>query len=106
MVPDVSDGGRRRRGPSTSQVILSLDSSVADAYRVLRTNLIFTSAERTGHVLVVTSANPGEGKTTTVANLAASSPRTGRTSSRSTPTCAGPPSISTSDCRRPPGSRT
>jgi capsular exopolysaccharide synthesis family protein len=44
---------------------------VAEAYRVLRTNLIFTSADAGGRALVVTSANPGEGKTTTVANLAA-----------------------------------
>lgn len=47
-------------------------SAVAEAYRVVRTNLIFTSTETTGRVLVVSSANPGEGKTTTVANLAAS----------------------------------
>jgi capsular exopolysaccharide synthesis family protein len=39
---------------------------------VLRTNLIFSSAETTGRVLVVSSASPGEGKTTTVANLASS----------------------------------
>ena len=45
---------------------------MAEAYRVLRTNLIFSSAETTGRALVVTSANPGEGKTTTVANLASS----------------------------------
>ena len=45
---------------------------MAEAYRVLRTNLIFSSAEKTGRALVVTSANPGEGKTTTVANLASS----------------------------------
>jgi capsular exopolysaccharide synthesis family protein len=43
---------------------------VGDAYRVLRTNLIFTSAETTGRLLVVTSATPAEGKTTTLAHLA------------------------------------
>jgi capsular exopolysaccharide synthesis family protein len=37
---------------------------------VLRTNLIFSSAETTGRVILVTSANPAEGKTTTLANLA------------------------------------
>ena len=52
-------------------MIKSPNSAVADAYRVLRTNLIFTSAETTGRVILVTSANPGEGKTTTLANLAA-----------------------------------
>jgi capsular exopolysaccharide synthesis family protein len=39
---------------------------------VLRTNLLFTSAAPSGRVLLVSSANPGEGKTTTVANLAES----------------------------------
>jgi exopolysaccharide transport family protein len=74
MVPDVN---ARATGPTparTSPLILrSPKSAVAEAYRVLRTNLIFSSADRTGgRVLAVSSANPGEGKTTTVANLAAS----------------------------------
>jgi polysaccharide biosynthesis transport protein len=46
------------------------ESAVAEAYRVLRTNLVFSSASGTGRVLVITSPNPGEGKTTTTANLA------------------------------------
>ncbi len=53
-----------------SQLVKSPNSAVADAYRVLRTNLIFSSAETTGRVMLVTSANPAEGKTTTLANLA------------------------------------
>jgi capsular exopolysaccharide synthesis family protein len=73
MVPDVTAkvAGERPRGPSASQVIRVPNSAVADAYRVLRTNLIFTSAETSGRAVLVTSATPGEGKTTTVANLAA-----------------------------------
>lgn len=43
---------------------------IAEAYRVLRTNLRFSGIENTGGLLLVTSANPGEGKTTTSANLA------------------------------------
>jgi succinoglycan biosynthesis transport protein ExoP len=72
MVPDVSlkAGGGASRGPNASQILKSPNSAVADAYRVLRTNLIFTSAETTGRVILVTSASPGEGKTTTLANLA------------------------------------
>jgi len=68
MVPDVSlkPVGGITRGP---QLIKSPNSAVADAYRVLRTNLIFSSAETTGRVILVTSANPAEGKTTTLANL-------------------------------------
>jgi capsular exopolysaccharide synthesis family protein len=69
MVPDVGlkPGGGMGRGP---QLMKSPNSAVADAYRVLRTNLIFSSAETTGRVILVTSANPAEGKTTTLANLA------------------------------------
>ncbi len=72
MVPDVGlkTTGGTMRGPNASQVLKSPNSAVADAYRVLRTNLIFTSAETTGRVILVTSAGPGEGKTTTLANLA------------------------------------
>jgi polysaccharide biosynthesis transport protein len=72
MVPDV---GVKTNGnsPRPSPLILkNPQSAVAEAYRVLRTNLIFSSAETKGRALVVTSANPGEGKTTTVANLASS----------------------------------
>jgi capsular exopolysaccharide synthesis family protein len=73
MVPDVSQRSRGANAPRPSPLILrSPKSAVAEAYRVLRTNLIFSTADRTGHVLAISSANPGEGKTTTVANLAAS----------------------------------
>jgi len=69
-VPDVGlkpAPGAAGRGP---HLVKSPNSAVADAYRVLRTNLIFSSAETTGRVILVTSANPAEGKTTTLANLA------------------------------------
>jgi capsular exopolysaccharide synthesis family protein len=45
-------------------------SPVAEAYRALRTNLTFASAERTPRLLVVTSAMPGDGKSTSASNLA------------------------------------
>jgi capsular exopolysaccharide synthesis family protein len=44
-------------------------SPVAEAYRVLRTNLQFALLGKAGTV-VVSSPNPGEGKTATAANLA------------------------------------
>lgn len=47
-------------------------STVAESYRLLRTNLLFSSPEAAGLTVVFSSASPGEGKTTTVANLAAS----------------------------------
>ncbi len=42
----------------------------AEAYRTLRTNIQFSSLERTLHTLMVTSSAPDEGKSTTLANLA------------------------------------
>jgi tyrosine-protein kinase Etk/Wzc len=45
-------------------------STGAEAYRTLRTNLIFSQAVQSLKTIVVTSASPGEGKTTTAANLA------------------------------------
>jgi capsular exopolysaccharide synthesis family protein len=71
--------GRKRRtraaGPvsgSRNELVTALapNSSGAEAYRVLRTNLIFSQSVRTLKTVVVTSCTPGEGKTTTAANLA------------------------------------
>lgn len=45
-------------------------SSSAEAYRTLRTNLIFSEFAGTLRSILVTSPSPGDGKTTTVANLA------------------------------------
>lgn len=53
-------------------------SSAAEAYKVLRTNVEFSTLDRPGQSLLVTSANPGEGKTTTVANLALAIAQTGK----------------------------
>jgi capsular exopolysaccharide synthesis family protein len=43
---------------------------VAEAYRLVRTNLEFASIDHPLKTLLVTSANPREGKSTTAANLA------------------------------------
>ena len=46
-------------------------SPATESFRSLRTNLQFASASRDMHSLVFTSSRPGDGKTTTVANLGA-----------------------------------
>jgi polysaccharide biosynthesis transport protein len=53
-------------------VLREPQSAAAEAYRVIRTNLIFSAPGAKGRLVLFGSANPGEGKTTTVANLAAS----------------------------------
>ncbi|MFC1683046.1 GumC family protein [Candidatus Zixiibacteriota bacterium] len=45
-------------------------SPVSEAYRTFRTNIQFARFEEPPRTLLVTSAGPGEGKSTTVANLA------------------------------------
>lgn len=45
-------------------------SPVAEAYRVLRTNIQFSSLDRPLRTLLITSAGSEEGKSTTLANLA------------------------------------
>jgi capsular exopolysaccharide synthesis family protein len=53
-------------------------SPISEAYRTLRTNLDFASLDRALKTLVVTSAGVGEGKSTTLANLAVVSAQAGR----------------------------
>ncbi len=45
-------------------------SSVAESFRKLRTNLQFLAVDNPPRVIVVTSASPGEGKSTTAINIA------------------------------------
>ena len=53
-------------------------SPVSEAYRTLRTNLSFYSLDNPLRSLVVTSAAPEEGKSTTIANLAVTMAQSGR----------------------------
>lgn len=52
-------------------------SACAEAYRVLATNIRFSSLDRPIHTLLVTSPHPREGKSTTTANLAVTMAETG-----------------------------
>lgn len=52
-------------------------SPVAEAYRTLRTNIQFGSLDRSTKSIMITSAGPGEGKSTTAANLAVTLAQTG-----------------------------
>jgi non-specific protein-tyrosine kinase len=45
-------------------------SPIAEAYRTLRTSIQFSSLDNPIRTLLVTSASPGDGKSTTLANLA------------------------------------
>lgn len=54
-------------------------SAAAEAYRTLRTNLVFSSVERPVHTLLVTSAAHSEEKSLVLANLAVTLAQTGST---------------------------
>jgi tyrosine-protein kinase Etk/Wzc len=66
--------GTNGNGSSKSNLVTmeQTHSPAGEAYRTLRTNLMFSSTVRKLRIVGVTSATPGEGKTTTAANLAVS----------------------------------
>jgi succinoglycan biosynthesis transport protein ExoP len=74
-VPQLASTGRRRwnrNGDVTAHLITHTDveSSGAEAFRMLRTGLAFANAERKLHTIAVTSPGPSEGKSTVAINLA------------------------------------
>ncbi|MGH9070934.1 MAG: polysaccharide biosynthesis tyrosine autokinase [Acidimicrobiales bacterium] len=68
------------RDPGVPLVVTLTDpkSEAAEAYRSLRTAIQFAGVDKEFVTLQVTSAKPGEGKTTTVANLAVALARAGQ----------------------------
>ena len=77
----LGEAGKRKRKATDdplpegahAQQLIALHSSkshAAEAYRGLRSSLLLSSIDRPPRVIVVTSAFPGEGKTTTAVNLA------------------------------------
>jgi capsular exopolysaccharide synthesis family protein len=71
-LPAKRGNGKRKLGIDELVTVTDMRSASAEAYRTLRTNLIFSQAVQTLRTVLVTSASPGEGKTTTAANLAVS----------------------------------
>ena len=75
----------------TSPLITLTDprSPVAEAYRTLRTNLIFSSLDHPLTTLLFTSATPEEEKSVTLANLAVTLAQGGRRTlvTRGVPSC-------------------
>jgi protein-tyrosine kinase len=61
-----------RKKDGTNHLVSLQDpkSPFAEAYRTLRTNIQFASFNKELKSLLITSSDPGEGKTTTIANLA------------------------------------
>ncbi len=79
LIPHYSVGSNRKLlasanggvGPATSLITLEeRQSPMAEAYRHLRTSLLFSSAGKPPQSILVTSSQPSEGKTTTAVNTA------------------------------------
>ena len=82
MVPEKSNGKRKRLEKGTSYPVELVTyghpkSILAEAYRSIRTSILLSSPEKPPKRIVVTSANPAEGKTTTVINTAIALSQTG-----------------------------
>jgi polysaccharide biosynthesis transport protein len=69
---------KRLRASNELVMVKNPRSVEAEAFRVLRTNLEFANFERGARTIMVTSAVQGEGKSTTVANLAIALARSGK----------------------------
>jgi capsular exopolysaccharide synthesis family protein len=79
LIPHYSVGSNRKllaagngaAGPGTGLITLDeRQSPMAEAYRHLRTSLLFSSAGKPPQSILVTSSQPSEGKTTTAVNTA------------------------------------
>lgn len=81
LIPHQSLMEKRRKGalanktgvPTTSTALITIEdnrSAMAEAYRHLRTSLLFSSAGKPPQTVLVTSSQPSEGKTTTAINVA------------------------------------
>lgn len=59
-------------------IVTNSQSSAAEAYRVLRTNLQFAAVDRPLRTLLITSPAPSEGKSMTIGNLSAAMAQAGQ----------------------------
>lgn len=75
LIPAVPDW--KIRSESRIDSISHPTSSVAEAYKILRTSIQFIGLDKDVRVIQVTSPNAQEGKTTTLANLAVAMARSG-----------------------------
>lgn len=68
-LPKITD--TEEMGPKLSSSLIAANGNTAltEAYRSLRTSVLLSTSGRPPRLILITSGQPGEGKTTTVANL-------------------------------------
>ncbi|WP_413305695.1 CpsD/CapB family tyrosine-protein kinase [Bacillus sp. 1P10SD] len=64
------NGKKANTNKRTIVAMLDPKSPISEQYRTIRTNIQYSSVDKEVKTLLVTSSGPGEGKSTTVANLA------------------------------------
>ena len=82
MVPDISSHRRRQLEKGATYPVELIThghpkSMLSEAYRNIRTSILLSFSERPPKRIAITSANPAEGKTTTVINTAIALSQTG-----------------------------
>lgn len=77
-IPEIE--GSNAEGEEASRLVMYSDphSAAAEAFRVLRTNVLFAGVDSPIAMLMVTSPAPGEGKSTVTANLAVAMAQAGK----------------------------
>jgi capsular exopolysaccharide synthesis family protein len=70
IVPSMSDKGKKDNGNKGQKVHLEPKSSIAEAYRSIRTSVFFGVPKGQARTILITSPAPNDGKTTMVSNLA------------------------------------
>jgi tyrosine-protein kinase len=78
LLARVPEPPRKLRTQRKLVMLEAPDSTQAEAFRMLRTNLQFVNLERGARSIMVTSGVEEEGKSTTIANLAIAFARTGK----------------------------
>lgn len=74
----IAERAARGRSAADLSLLYAPKSALAESYRSLRTNLLFTSLGKSLQVLQLTSVGIGEGKTSVIVNLAISMAQAGK----------------------------
>lgn len=70
MIPRVTKSSLKKN--LSMITVKSPQSFIAEAYRITSTNIRFMASPQDKHIMLITSARPGEGKSTTATNIATS----------------------------------